>query len=129
MKQHRLISAAVAVTFGVATTLSALAQTPTPAQAPKQRQAQESVFGSQLMTVQERSDYRQRMRAIKTPEEREQFRLDHHAKMQARATERGVTMPTEPPTQGKGLGLRDGSQPGMGQGTGPRGTGGGIQRP
>ena len=36
MKQHRLISAAVAVTFGVVTTLSALAQTPTPAQAPKQ---------------------------------------------------------------------------------------------
>jgi len=83
--------------------------------------AQEApVYGSQLMTEQERLEYRERMRAARTPEEREQIRLDHHARMQERAEEMGVTLPDGPPMSGMGQGM------GRGQGMGPqsRGRGG-----
>lgn len=63
---------------------------------------QERIYGSQLMTQQERNEYRARMRAAKTAEERERIRAEHHAAMQARAKERGVTLPEEPPARGRG---------------------------
>lgn len=84
-------------------------------------QAAQQVYGSQLMTRQERIEYRNQMRALKTQEERNAFRLEHHQKMQERAKERGATLPDMPPAQGGGMG------PGMGGGMGP-GMGGGMGR-
>jgi hypothetical protein len=71
---------------------------------PASGQDQETIYGSQLMTEQERAEHRDRMRAAKTDQEREKIRLDHHKKMQARAKERGVTLPEEPPPRGGGQG-------------------------
>jgi hypothetical protein len=51
------------------------------------------------------------MHSLKTPEEREAYRQEHHSLMQARAKERGVTLPEAPPPRGMG----------MGQGMGPGG--------
>ena len=66
-----------------------------------QAQDQERIYGSQLMTQKERSAYRARMRAAKTVEEREKIRNEHHALMQQRAKERGVTLPDMPPAGGR----------------------------
>ena len=79
-----------------------------------QTQTQDQVYGSQLMTPQERAEHRTKMRAAKTVEEREQIRKENHERMQARAKERGVTLPEEAPMGGGGMG------PGGG-GMGPRG--------
>ncbi|MDP1647619.1 MAG: hypothetical protein Q8M01_05380 [Rubrivivax sp.] len=87
MKRKSLIAAAKATGLAVATGTSALAQTPsqTQTQAQTQAKAQDRVYGSQLMTAQERNEYQQRMRELKTQQERDQFRTEHHAKMQERA--------------------------------------------
>ena len=83
---------------------------------------QDRVFGSQLMTRQERNEYRNRMRSAKTAEEREQIRAEHHERMMVRAKERGVTLPDDPPARGSGM---MGPGGGMGGGMGP---GGGSER-
>jgi len=70
----------------------------------EQAKDQEYIYGSQLMTEQERAEHRAKMRAAKTDQEREKIRLDHHKKMQARAKERGMIMPDEPPPRGGGKG-------------------------
>lgn len=114
MKRNSLIAAAVAASFAVATSMGALAQTTSQTQT----QTQERVYGSQLMTVQERNEYQQRMRELKTVQARDQFRKEHHVKLQDRAKERGVTLPDEPPAQGKGMGPRTGAAPGTGPGPG-----------
>lgn len=75
------------------------------------------IYGSQLMTRQERIEYRNQMRALKTQEERNAFRLEHHRRMQERAKEKGLTLPDTPPAQGGGMG------PGMGRGMGGMGPG------
>ena len=85
-----------------------------------QDRTQDKVFGSQLMTKQERNEYRSKMRAAKTTQEREQIRAEHHERMQVRAKERGVTLPDEPPARGSGMGA------GAGGGMGPGGAGGGM---
>ena len=46
---------------------------------------QELVYGSQLMTQQERLQYQNRVRSLKTEQEREAYRLEHHRLMQQRA--------------------------------------------
>jgi len=78
-------------------------------------QSQEQIYGSQLMTEQERAEYQAKMRAAKTPEEQEQIRKQHHEQMEARAKERGMKLPDEPPMKGGGMG------PGGGMGMGPGG--------
>src|SRR3990167_2804393 len=70
------------------------------------------IYGSQLMTNQERIEHRNKLQAAKTAEEREQVRLQHHEQMQLRAKERGVSLPDTPPAQGGGQGR------GMGPGGG-----------
>jgi hypothetical protein len=50
------------------------------------------IYGYQLMTERERAEFRERIRAAATEQEREQIRVDHHAQMQARAADRGVTL-------------------------------------
>jgi hypothetical protein len=93
------------------------------AQAPDQIRDQD-IYGSRLMTVQERNEYRKRMREAKTMEERERIRGEHHEQMKVRAKERGVTLPDEPPA-GRGPGMGPGPGDGMGPGGGGMGPGGG----
>ncbi len=81
-----------------------------------QAQAQVQIYGSQLMTAAERTEYQAKMRTLKTDKERDAFRLDHHTKMTARAAERGVTLPSTPPSVGAGP--KSGSGTGVGPGTG-----------
>ena len=83
-------------------------------------QAEEQIYGSQLMTPQERAEQRAKMRAAKTVEEREKIRQEHHDRMKARAKARGITLPDEPPMGGAGMGP-GGMGPGPGGGMGPRG--------
>ncbi|MDP1929787.1 MAG: hypothetical protein Q8K62_14875 [Thiobacillus sp.] len=75
---------------------------------PMQNQAQEQVYGSQLMTMQERTEYQARMRAAKSMEAREKIRAEHHKEMQVRARQQGVTLPDEPPARGMGGGMGPG---------------------
>lgn len=83
-----------------------------------QTQDQERIYGSQLMTQQERNEYRARMRAAKTAEEREKIRNEHHERMKVRAKERGLTLPDEPPMRGGGMRQGGGMGPGGGMGSG-----------
>lgn len=74
---------------------------------------QDQIYGSQMMTEQERAEYRAKMHAAETLEERERIRNEHHEQMNARAKERGMAMPDEPP-MGGGMGMGPGSGMGMG---------------
>ncbi len=85
-------------------------------------QTRDQIYGSQLMTPQERSAYRDRLRSAKTMQERQRIRNEHHQRMQERARERGMTLPAEPPARPGGMG--PGSQ---GGGMGP-GQGGGMMQ-
>ena len=87
-----------------------------------QTKDQERIYGSQLMTEQERNEYRERMRSTKTEQEREKVRAEHHERMVARAKEKGVKIPDEPPLKGGGTGPGRG----MGPGAGGKGYGGGT---
>ncbi len=85
-----------------------------------QVQDREQVYGSELMTSQERYEYHNRMRALKTEQEREAFRLEHHTLMQERAKAQGKTLPAMPPA-GMGPGMMGpGMGSGSGMGSGPR---------
>ena len=100
-----------------------------------QVQAQVQVYGSQLMTAAERTEYQAKMRTLKTDKERDAFRLDHHTKMTARAAERGITLPSTPPGVGAGpksntgLGAGPGSGKGAGQGSPANSPAGGGKGP
>lgn len=78
------------------------------AQANKSMQAnaqdKETIYGSQLMTREERAEHRAKMRGFKTKEEREAYRVEHHKKMQERAKKQGKTLPDMPSAQGCGPG-------------------------
>jgi hypothetical protein len=67
-------------------------------------QDRERIYGSQLMTREERTEYHAQMRKMKTPQEREAFRIEHHKRMQERARERGLDMPDTPPAKAGGMG-------------------------
>ncbi len=86
---------------------------------------EEPVYGSQMMTEQERNEHRAQLRAAKSKEERDQMRRAHHDHMRHRAQERGVTIPEEPAARGGGTGLGPG--PGAGPGAG-LGSGEGVRR-
>ena len=79
-------------------------------------QANEPIYGRQMMTPEEMNAYRDKMRAAKTQDERDRLREEHHAEMKARARERGITLPDAPPARGQ---PRRGMEPGTGMG--PRG--------
>ncbi|SOD50858.1 hypothetical protein SAMN06296416_101343 [Pseudoxanthomonas wuyuanensis] len=94
------------------------------AQAPQslgnqQQSDQDQVYGYQLMTPEERAAHRNQLRSLKTQQERDAFRMQHHQQMQQRAAERGVKLPDVPLGQAGGMG--------MGRGMGP-GAGAGMQR-
>ena len=50
------------------------------------------IYGSEVMTRQERREYRNRIAAIQTVPEWARFRAEHQARMQARARQEGVTL-------------------------------------
>ena len=95
---------------------------PKPPGTQSSRGVDEPIYGSQLMTPEERNAYHNKMRTAKSAEEHERLRAEHHQQMTARAKERGVTLPEEPPAQGcRG----QGAGPGPGMGPGPDGRPGG----
>lgn len=96
-------------------------QTKEPAKPQVRQRMRDQIYGSQMMTDEERRVYRNKMRAAKTQEEREQIRKEHHGEMVKRAKEKGITLPDEPPMPGGGMGPGGG---GMGPGGGMRPGGG-----
>ncbi len=85
-----------------------------------QTRDRDQIYGSQLMTPAERTQYRNHMRNLRTVQERERYRLEHHRQMQERARERGVTIPDEPPVRGGNMGPGGGGMgPGGGMGSQP----------
>lgn len=109
---------------------AAAAADATQTQTQTKTQNQTTIYGSQLMTRQERNEYRTKMRSMKTQQEREAYRLEHHKQMQERAQARGVTLPDMPPAAGKGMGpgsggMGPGGGMGGGMGGGGMGSGGG----
>lgn len=90
MTRITLMSIAVAGAFGLlAAAQPGLAQT---APAQKAAPAEAPVYGYQMMTPAERDEFRQKMAAAKTAEERGKLRDEHHAQMIKRAEEQGVTL-------------------------------------
>jgi hypothetical protein len=81
------------------------------------------IYGSQLMTQQERTAYQNKMRAAKTTEEQAKIRSEHHEQMKVRAKEQGKTLPDQPPYPGGGMGPGPGAggMGGMGPGGGKSG--------
>ena len=84
---------------------------------------QEQIYGSQLMTEQERLEHRNKMRSFKTEQQREAYQLEHHKRMQERAKAKGITLPDEPMMRPGGIGPGGGMGPGggIGGGMGPGG--------
>ncbi len=85
-----------------------------------QVQVQTQIYGSQLMSSTERTEYQSKIRSFKTDIERESFRLDHHEKMKVRAAEKGLILPAVAPSPGTGLSPKKGSGLGTGAGAGQR---------
>lgn len=73
-----------------------------------------TVYGWQLMSQQERIEYRTKMQSLNTEQERYAFRIHHHEQMKERAMAQGVTLPEDPmPRRGN---LPPGDGPGRGPG-------------
>lgn len=104
MKHTNNLPASLVLVVGLACGLAAQA-----VEAPR------PIYGSQLMTQAERNTHRATLRKIKTEQEREAFRLEHHKLMQERASAKGITLPAEPVAGGVG--------PGAGMGGGAGGPG------
>jgi hypothetical protein len=58
-----------------------------------EKRAQMQIYGSQLMTEQERAEHRERVWSAKNREERHIILAEHHRRMQERAKERGIKLP------------------------------------
>lgn len=116
-KQLSLASALAAILYFSST--CALAADAAPGQEPAKVGKQEQIYGSQIMTQQERNEYRAKMRGAKTAQEREQIRKEHHEAMKEVARTRGATLPDDPPAQGGGMGPRGGAMGAQGGGMGP----------
>jgi hypothetical protein len=125
--KRRLLAIAFASTLTALSSPLVLAQD-TPS---KPAAKSEAIYGYQMMTPQERDEYRARMRNAASAAERQAVRDEHHAAMAERAKERGLTLPDRPtgagpygPGQGRGPGGAGPGGPGMGPGgMGPRGPG------
>ncbi|OGR17803.1 MAG: hypothetical protein A2X81_02640 [Desulfobacterales bacterium GWB2_56_26] len=126
MTKRLLTVSALAIALSLHAGFALSAADPAPVTKNAQTQAQDQIYGSQLMTLQERTEFRARMQAANTVEEQERLRNEHHKAMQERAASRGITLPDQPPAGGRGMGPGGGmgSGGGTGQGGG-MGTGGG----
>ncbi len=102
-------------------------------------QAQEGeIYGWQLMSPEEQTDYQAKMRSLNTQEERNMLREEHHNQMQERAREKGLSLPDTPPAErggmgpgGQGMGSGERMREGFGRkepGGGGMGPGGGDKR-
>lgn len=60
--------------------------------------------GQSLMTPEERTAFRDKMRNAQTPEERQQIALANRAEMEKRAAEKGITLPEHRGPRGQGSG-------------------------
>jgi hypothetical protein len=78
----------IATTLIFSSTLALAADDPITTQENKLKQ----VYGKQLMTEEERSEQRAKMRAATTTEEKEQIRKENQQRMKQRAKEQGVTL-------------------------------------
>lgn len=78
----------------------------------------EQIYGSQLMTDEERRAYHVRIQSATTAEEREQIRREHHARMKDRAKARGIDLPDNPPAAAGPMGPGGMMGPGAGMGPG-----------
>jgi len=83
-----------------------------------QTQDRDQVYGSSLMTNQERAEYRSKMQAANSAEERMRIRKENHKQMQVSAKKRGIKRHDEPPAMHQ-------RQNGMGNGMGSGGKCGG----
>ncbi len=66
-------------------------------QTAQEAREQERIYGSQLMTEQERTEYLKKISTATDAEERGKIRQEHHALMDERARTQGVVLPDEPP--------------------------------
>ena len=82
-----------------------------------QGRGRDQMYGSQLMTQEERIQHRAQLRNAATEGEREQIRNENHERMTQRAKERGVSIPDEMPSRGHKMGIGKGVG-GMGDGLG-----------
>jgi hypothetical protein len=80
--------------------------------------AADQVYGWELMTKKERAEHTTKMQAMKTEQEREKYRMEHHKKMDIRATKKGVKLKAMPKPMGKGMGSGGGAGNGSGGGGG-----------
>lgn len=117
MKTQSVIAIALASTLLLPTGFVVAADQATERQR-IQAQEQEQIYGSQMMTEQERNEYRARINAAKTNQEREQIRMEHHERMMERAKAQGLSMPETPPKKGTGMGSGKGMGGGYGGGKG-----------
>lgn len=99
------------ILFIASALMSALLVTSGLTYAEDQKRDQEPVYGSQLMTQEERMQHREQMRSAATEAEREQIRQEHHERMVIRAKERGVSIPDEMPPRGYKMGTGKGMGP------------------
>ena len=84
--------------------------------------AEDQVYGWQLMSEQERLEHRTKMQNMETKEERKQYLLQHHKKMEQRAKAQGKNLPDMPQNRNN---MMDGRG---GMGGGGMGGGGGGRR-
>ena len=61
---------------------------------------QGNTWGWQLMTPEERIEHQNKMRSFKTYDECKAYQEEHHKQMEARAKEKGVTLPPMGPRYG-----------------------------
>ena len=125
MSKQLVIASAVAgvLTMGFYPALPAQPSAGTPTE---QAAQQQPIYGSQLMTPAERAEYQAKMRSVKTQEERDALRLEHHKQMQERAKQMGADPARSAPGRrhdGPGSrrddgpgGRHDGARRGMGRG-------------
>lgn len=67
-------------------------------------QRSQRIYGSQLMTKEEREAHRAEMRAAKNAEERERLRKEHHEKMKERARHQNIILPDVLPPRERFMG-------------------------
>ena len=68
------------------------------------RLSDRDMYGWEMMTREERNEHRERIRSFNNEREREQYRLEHHNRMQERAKKQGRSLPDMPAERGKGMG-------------------------
>lgn len=85
----------------LAASLAALAQQPSPPGpgGPGMR-GNDNVPGWSMMTAEERKAHQDKMRSFKDRESCAAYMAEHHKQMEARAKERGQTLPAEPAGRG-----------------------------